>query len=91
MQYNSKRHNIFPIRTSLLISSAKKLKACRNSKSNFLNSCFISSDTNVKIVVAFTEHDTLHLLKYYPVKVPQIILSIGQIKQPCRFPKFCLP
>ena len=57
-----------------------KKKACRNSKQNFSSSCFIA-DSHIKViwlhVVVFTKHDILdfwdnvHLLKYYPVKVPQ--------------------
>ena len=42
----------------------EKLKACRNSKLNFLRSCFIANDSHVKIVwlhiVVFSEHDLLH-------------------------------
>ena len=77
----SRRHNILPTRSRFFISSAGKLKACSNSKWNFSSSCFIAYDNHMKVarqhVTVFTEHDILHLwdnihlLKYYPVKVPQ--------------------
>ena len=64
-----------------LFQVQEKLKACRFSKLNFLSSCFITDYSHVKIVwlnvVVFSEHDTLHfwdnvhLLKHYPVNVPQ--------------------
>ena len=57
----SKRHNVLPTRTSFFISSAGKLKACRNSKLNFSSSCFIANDSHVKVVwlhvVVFSEYD----------------------------------
>ena len=59
----------------------EKLKACTSSKLNFSSNCFIADDSHVKIVwlhvVVFSEHDILHfwdnvhLINYYPVKVPQ--------------------
>ena len=58
-----------------------KLKAGRNSKRNFSSGCFTADISHVKIawlqLLVFTKQDTLHfwynvhLLKYYPVKVPQ--------------------
>ena len=64
-----------------LFQLQEKLKACRNSKLNFLSSCFIADDSHVKTVwlnvVVFSEHDILHfwgsvhLSKYYPLKVTQ--------------------
>ena len=60
----SKRYNILPSLTNFFISSAEKLKGCRNSKLNFSSSCFIANDSHVKIVwlhlVVFSEHDILH-------------------------------
>ena len=60
----SKRHNILPTRTSFFISSAEKLKACRDSKLTFLSSCFIVNDRHLKIVwlheVVFREYDIFH-------------------------------
>ena len=48
----------------LLYQVKEKLKACRNSKSNFSSSCFIADDTHVKIVwlrvEVLTEYDILH-------------------------------
>ena len=62
-----------------LFQVQEKLKACRNSKLNFLSSCFTVDGSHVKIVwlrvVVFSEHFILHfwhnvhLFKYYPVKV----------------------
>ena len=47
-----------------LFQVQKKLKACRNSKLNFLSSCFIANDSYVKIVwlhvVVFGKYDLLH-------------------------------
>ena len=58
-----------------------KLKVRRNSKRNFSSGCFTADISHVKIawlqLLVFTKQDTLHfwynvhLLKYYPVKVPQ--------------------
>ena len=46
-----------------LFQVQEKLKRCRNSKWNFLCSCFIAGGSNVKIVrlyvIVFTEYDTL--------------------------------
>ena len=50
-----------------LFQMQEKLKACRNSKCNFLGSCFVADDSHVKIVwhaVVFTEHEILHLSIY---------------------------
>ena len=59
-----KRHNILPTRTSSFTSSARKIKVCRNSKSNFSSRCFIADDSHVKTlllhVVVFTEQDILN-------------------------------
>ena len=76
-----------------LFQVQEKLETSRNTKWNFSSSCFIADDSHVKIVwqnvVVFTEHDISHswdnvyLLKYYPLKVPQI-------KQACKFPIFYL-
>ena len=64
-----------------LFQVQEKLKACRNSKSNFSSSCFIADDSHVKIVwlyvVVSSKHDIFHfrdnahLLKHCPVKVSQ--------------------
>ena len=75
----SKRYNILPSLTNFFISSAEKLKGCRNSKLNFSSSCFIANDSHTTIVclhvVVFSEYDILnfrdnvYFFKYYPVKV----------------------
>ena len=64
-----------------LFQVQEKLKRYRNSKWNFLCSCFIAGGSNVKIVrlyvIVFTEYDTLrfwnnvHLSICYSVKVPR--------------------
>ena len=64
-----------------LFQVQEKLKAYKSSKLNFWSSCFIADDSCIKIVwlhiVLFSKHDILqfwdndHLVKHYPVKVPQ--------------------
>ena len=65
---------------SFFISSIGKLKVYRNSKWNFLSSCFTADESHVKIVrkhvAVFTEPDILHFWhnvrssKCYLAKVP---------------------
>ena len=56
-----------------LFQVQEKLTAFRNSKWNFSSCCFIADDSLVKIVGLQILHfrDNVHLLKFYPVKVPQ--------------------
>ena len=57
----SKRHNIFPTRSSILISSAGKIDSVQKCSS----SCFIAGDSHMKLIwlltVVFIEHYILHL------------------------------
>ena len=49
---------------AVLFQVQEKLKVCRNSKWNFLSSCFVAGDSHVNTVwlhvVVFTEHDIFH-------------------------------
>ena len=59
----------------------EKLKAYKNSKCNFLSSCFIADDSYLNIarhVVVFTEHDILIIQWKYLKTV--LILTIAPIK-----------
>ena len=62
----SKHHNILTTRTSFFISSEGKMTSVQE---------FIA--VSLQMTLVFSEHDILqfcndvHLLKYYPVKVPQ--------------------
>ena len=77
-----------------LFQVQEKLKACRSSKLNFSSSWFIADDSHIKNVwlhiVVFSEHDilsswdTVHLFKYYQVKVPRNCFnSFDYSKQTC--------
>ena len=78
----------------------EKLKACRNSNLNFSRSCFIANYSHVKVVslhlVVFREQDILHfcdnvhLSKYYPVKLIDLIILNAQMKPAYKFPNFRL-
>ena len=78
----SKRCNIWSTKISFLISSSGKLKTCRNLKWNFFSSCLQITVITVWLLIVFTEHNLLHflgnvhLLKYYPVKVPQYCFTL---------------
>ena len=65
---------VFPIRAGFFISSAAKIENVLVFKVKLFEQLFID-DSHVKIewlhVVIFTEHDLLHLLKHYPVKVTE--------------------
>ena len=79
---------------AFLFQVQEKLKACKNSKLDFLSSCFIADDRHVKFVwlreVVLSEHDNLHfgenmhLFKHYPVKITQnSFISSTYLNQTC--------
>ena len=76
----SKRHNILPTKTTLFISSARKIENVQKFKS-FSNSYFIANDNNINVICSYTTafnvlavlyfSGNFHLLKHYLRKVPQ--------------------
>ena len=87
---------------SFIFQVQEKSKACRSLKLILSSSCFIVDDSHVKIVwlhgVVFSKYifyfwDNVHLLKFYPVKVPQNCFnSFNYSNQTCvKFPNFRVP
>ena len=59
-----------------LFQVQEKLKACRNSKLSFLNSCFMATYRNFQRTWNFAYFlDNAHLFKYYPAKMPRNCLN----------------